>query len=126
MSSSPTASIIYGVRLGFRDEDDVRFSKDPDMLDETRDDEDLEEALDEFIEERQVKDEARVEVFGSYEYPGYILGFDVGGAGDWDCAELPDLTIDPTWDQQIKDLAERLGVDISDKPIGWHVAAFYG
>ena len=124
MSSSPTASIIYGVRLGYRYEDDVQFANGPDMLDETRDDEDLDEALREFIHGCEVADGAHALTYGTEGSPGYILGFEFQST--YGCDLLAPHFTPSRWDQQIKDLAERLGVDISDKPIGWHVAAFYG
>jgi hypothetical protein len=124
MSSSPTASIIYGVRLGFRDEDDVRFENGPDMLDEARDSYTLEADLREFIHGCEVADGARALTYGTEGSPGYIIGFEFQST--YGCELLAPYFAPSRWDQQIKDLAERLGVDISDKPIGWHVAAFYG
>lgn len=124
MSGSPTASIIYGVRLGYRYEDDVRFENGPDMLDETRSSRDIRADLQEFIRGCEVADGAEAVTYGSEGSPGYILGFAFQSTNG--CDLLAPYFAPSQWDQQIKDLAERLGVDIAGKPIGWHVAAFYG
>ena len=120
MSGAPSAMLVYGIFLGRPEYDDVRFSKMPER------DEDG-EAYDElgFASEVEKADGARAVVYGSFEVPGFILGFEVQSSGDWGAVPLAPLVVEPEWDAKILELAEALGVDIGGKVAKWHLASLY-
>lgn len=104
---------VYGIDLGFREDCKLVDPACPDV-----------EASDEYVKWAEVVSGASLIPYGHHEDESLLLGFQVKMTDDWGCSQVSPF-VRPSWDGKVKRLAEMLGVDISNKTIGWHVATYY-